>query len=166
MTIRDLFQQSSINPAWLLYYFISIPIICLILMLLFRNPNNALRINWLLAIICFLVTIPGIFAITYNIYTFLFERHSILDLNLLIQVLPIFSMAISLYLIKRILPFNYIPGFEKLTSISILIFGIIAIMWIFDRTQIFAFSMIPFTYIIIGFLALVLFMRYGFKRLF
>jgi hypothetical protein len=165
MTLRDLFQQSSINPTWLFYYFISIPIICLILMLIFSNPNSAYKIKWLLAILCFLVVIPGIFSLTLNIYTFLFERQSIWDMNLILQGLPILSMIFSLILIKKTLPFEYIPGFEKLTKLSTIIFAVMAIMWLVDRTHIFAFSMIPFSYIIVGFVAIILFLRFGMSRI-
>jgi hypothetical protein len=166
MTLRELFQHATTNPTWLIYYFLAIPIICLVLLLVFRNPNTAYKIKWLFSVICFLVVLPGIFSLTLNIYTFLFERQSILDMNLLIQVLPIISMVASLYLIKRILPFDYIPGFEKLTSISTIIFAIMGLMWIVDKTHIFAFAFIPISYIIIGFVLILLFIKFGLSRLF
>jgi hypothetical protein len=166
MTLRDLFQLATDHPNYLLYYFLGIPALCFLLLLIFRNPNNALKVNWIFTTICFLTVIPGIFSLTYNIYTFLFERQSILKMNMLIQVLPILSMVASLYLIKRILPFDYIPGFEKLTSISALIFGLMAIMWIVDKTHIFAFAYIPFSYIIIGLVAIILAIKFLLPRLF
>jgi hypothetical protein len=166
MTLRDLFDQANTNPAYLYYYFLGIPALCFLLLLIFRNPNNALKVNWLLTCLCFMTVIPGIFALTYNIYTFLFERQSILEMNLLIQVLPIISMLVSLYLIKRILPFDYIPGFEKLTSMAALIFGIMAIMWIVDKTHIMAFAYLPFSYIIIALVAIILAIKFLLPRLF
>jgi hypothetical protein len=166
MTLRELFQYATNNPVYLYYFFVGIPAICFLILILFQNPNNALKIKWVLSVLCFLAVVPGIFALTLNIYNFLFERQSILDINLFLQVLPIVSMALSLFLIKRVLPFDYIPGFEKLTQISTIIFGIMAIMWIIDRTHIMAFAFIPFSYIIIGFLALLILVRYVLPKLF
>lgn len=165
MTLRSLFDSASTNPNWLIYFFLSIPAICFILKVLFKNPAEAFKIKWLFTGLCFLAVIPGIFALTLNIYTFLFERQSIWDMNLVLQILPVVSMIISLMLIKNTLPFDYIPGFEKLIGLSTIIFIIMGIMWFIDRTHIYAFSMIPFSYIIIGFIVLILFVRFGISRM-
>lgn len=166
MTLRSLFESVSTNPNWLIYYLIALPIICLILMLIFNNPNNAYKLKWLFAALCFMVVIPGIFALTLNIYTFLFERQSIWDIDLVLQGLPILSMILSLIMIKKTLPFDYIPGFEKLIGLSTIIFVVMGIMWFIDRTHIYAFSMIPFSYLVIGFIALIVFLRFGISRMF
>jgi hypothetical protein len=166
MTLRDLLQYAENDPKLILAYFLFWPMLSFLLFALIKDSNKAYRINWLFSIICFLVVLPGIFTLNLNIYLFLFERQSIWDLNLVTQVLPIVSMITSLFFVKKTLAFDYIPGFEKLSSISALIFGIMALLWVVDKTHIFAFSMIPFSVIIIGFVALILLVKFGFKRLF
>lgn len=166
MTLRDLFLLAENDPKWLIAYLVAWPVLSFLLFVFIKDSNNAYRIKWLFSAICFLVVLPGIFSLTFNIYLFLFERQSVWDLNLISQILPIASMLTSLYFIKRTLAFDYIPGFEKLTSISTVLFGMMALLWVVDKTHIFAFSMIPFSIIIIGFVALILFVKYGVKRLF
>ncbi len=166
MTLRELFQLATEKPILLYYFFIGIPALSFLLKNIFTDPNKAYKIKYIYSIICFLAVIPGIFALTFNIYTFLFERQSILDINLIIQILPIISMLLTLYFVKNTLPFEYIPGFEKLTTLSTYIFAFMAIMWLVDRTHIFAISIIPFVYIIIGLLAFVLFVKYFLPKLF
>ncbi len=166
MTLRELFQLANTDPKWLIYYFLGIPMVCFLLFLFIKDSNKAFKINWFFTIICFLVVIPGIFSIAINIYLYLIERQSILDLNLVTQVLPIGSAITSLYFIRKIISFDYIPGFEKLTSISAIIFGIITLIWIADRTQIFAISIVPISFIFVSIVGIVLFIRFGISRLF
>ncbi len=166
MTLRDIFQHITANPKSLYYYFLGLPFICFLLFFLIKNPYNSIKIKWVFSALLFLSVMPGIFSLTLNIYSFLFEKQSILDLNLYTQVMPIVSMFFCLYLIKSTLPFAYIPGFEKLSLIFMLIFGLMAVMWIIDRTHILVISIIPISYIFVGFLLLILFLRYGLGRLF
>lgn len=166
MTLRDLFLLAENDPKWIIAYLVILPLMSFLLYVFVKDSNKAYRIKWLFSIICFMVVLPGIFSLTFNIYLFLFERQSIWDLNLISQILPIASMLISLYFIKRTLAFDYIPGFEKLTCVSALLFGMMALLWVVDKTHIFAFSMIPFSIIIIGFVALILFVKYGITKLF
>ncbi|MES2797121.1 MAG: hypothetical protein V4683_14215 [Bacteroidota bacterium] len=166
MTLRDLFHQADNHPIWLIYYFCAIPIVCFLLFILVKDSNKAYRIKWIFSVLCFSVVLPGIFSLTLNLYLFLFERQSIWDFNLISQVLPIASMLLSLYLIRKIIAFDYIPGFEKLSTISTIIFGMMGLFWILDRTHIFAFSMIPFSFILIGFAVLLLVVKFILPKLF
>lgn len=113
----------------------------------------------------YLACIPGVFAITLNVYLFLFERQSIWDLNLTLQVLPILTMVGTLMLIRRKMPFDYIPGFGRLSGFLTLIAAIMGIMWFIDRTRIYAIAYVPFSYIIIGFIALLLIIRFAWSRM-
>ncbi len=166
MTLRDLFLLAENNPKWVLTYFLLIPFLSFLLYFFIKDSNKAYQIKWVFSFICFFAVLPGIFSLTLNFYLFLFERQSIWELNLVSQVLPILSMVASLYFVRKTLAFDYIPGFEKLTSVSAIIFDIMALLWIADKTNIFAFSMIPFGVIVIGFFALILFVKYGLSKLF
>ncbi|RZM01651.1 MAG: hypothetical protein EOO88_57720 [Pedobacter sp.] len=122
--------------------------------------------RYMYAVLVYLACIPGIFAVTLNIYLFLFERQSIWDMNLALQALPILTMVATLVLIRRKIPFSYIPGFGKLSSFLTLIGAIMGILWFIDRTRIYAVAYIPFTYIVIGFVALLLVIRFAWSRIF
>jgi len=69
----------------------------------------------------YLASILGIFAITLNVYLFLFERQSIWDMHLVTQLLPIAAMVGTLIIIKRNVPFEFIPAFRKLSGFVMLV---------------------------------------------
>jgi hypothetical protein len=81
------------------------------------------------------------------------------------QVFPVVSMVISFIVIKKTLDFDYIPGFEKITSLAAIVFLCMGVLWFIDRTRIYAFVNLPFSVIVVGFIALVVFVKYGFSRL-
>ncbi len=167
MTLRDVFMAVSGQPL-------------LLFMLLSVVPTGAFLINlwsgetadeiwkwrYVYAGLVYLACIPGIFAVTLNVYLFLFERQSIWDMNLAVQVLPILTMVASLMLIRRKLPFKYIPGFDKLSSFLTMIAAVMGIFWFIDRTRIYAITYVPFSYIVIGFIALLLIIRLAWNRIF
>jgi hypothetical protein len=124
------------------------------------------RWRFVYATLVYLACIPGIFAFTLNIYLFLFERQSIWQMNLITQVLPVVTMVATLMLIKRKLPFSYIPGFGKLSGFMTLIAAVIGVLWIIDRTRIYAVTYIPFVYIVVGFVGLLLLIRFAWSKLF
>jgi hypothetical protein len=165
MTLRQFFESIQNNPNPYFYYFLAVPIVCAILWLLFNTQETAYKIRYVFSVICFASFIPGLFALTLNIYTFLFERQSVWDMNLVSQVLPVISMVLSFLIIKKTLEFEYIPGFEKITSLSAIVFVVMGVLWFIDRTRIFAFVNLPFSAIVIGFVALIIFVKYGFSRL-
>ena len=118
------------------------------------------------AALIYAACIPGIFALTLNIYLFLFERQSLWTMNLVLQMLPILTMVATLMLIKRKMPFKYIPGFGRLSGFLTLIAAIIGILWFFDRLHLVAFTYVPFTYIAVGFVALLIIIRFAWSRVF
>jgi hypothetical protein len=77
-----------------------------------------------LCILVYAVCIPGVFAVTLNIYLFLFERQSVWQANIILQFLPVISMGITLMLIKSKIPFSLIPGFGKISGFLTLIAAI------------------------------------------
>ncbi|AQG79529.1 hypothetical protein [Spirosoma montaniterrae] len=167
MTLRDVFQAISAQPA-------------LLFMLLSAIPTGAFLTNkwsgetaeqiwkwrYVYAVLVYLACIPGIFAVTLNIYLFLFERQSVWDMNLVVQVFPILTMIATLTLIRRKIPFDYVPGFGKLSGFMTLIAALIGVLWLIDRTRIYAVSYIPFVYLLIGFVTLLVLIRFAWSRLF
>ncbi|RRB06475.1 hypothetical protein [Larkinella rosea] len=167
MTLQDFFNAVSSNPALLAVFLLSIPALAFVVnMWSGATAEEIWRWRFVYATLVYLACIPGIFAFTLNIYLFLFERQSIWQMNLITQVLPIVTMAATLMLIKRKLPFNYIPGFGKLSGFMTLIGAVIGLLWFIDRTRIYAVTYIPFIYIVVGFVGLLLVIRFAWSKLF
>lgn len=167
MTLRDAFVLISGQPALLFLLLMAVPTGAFLVNLWSgETADDIWKWRYVYSVLVYLACIPGVFALTLNVYLFLFERQSIWDTNLALQVLPVLTMAGTLMLIRRKLPFTYIPGFGKLSSFLTIIAAVIGLLWIVDRTRIYAISYIPFSYIIVGFVALLLLIRYAWSRLF
>ncbi|OIN56824.1 hypothetical protein [Arsenicibacter rosenii] len=167
MTLRDLFQSVSDNPGLLILLLLPVPAIAFLANLWSgQTAEEIWKWRYVYAVLVYLACIPGMFAVTLNIYLFLFERQSIWDMNLVIQVLPILSMVGTLMLIRKKLPFSYVPGFGRLSGFLTLIFAVMGMLWFIDRTHIYAITYIPFAYIAIGFVALLLIIRFAWQRIF
>lgn len=167
MTLRDIFEAISGHPAILFLLQMAVPTGAFLVNLWSGTTAEEIwKWRYVYAILVYLACIPGIFAVILNVYLFLFERQSVWDINLGAQVLPILTMAGTLMLIRQKIPFIYIPGFGKLSSFLTLMAAVMGVLWIIDRTHLYAVTYVPFTYIFIGFVALLLIIRFAWSRIF
>ncbi|MBD2703464.1 hypothetical protein IC229_22660 [Spirosoma sp. BT702] len=167
MTLRDVFEAVSSQPALLFVLLMAVPTAAFLVNLWSGETAEEIwKWRYVYATLVYLACIPGVFAVTLNIYLFLFERQSIWEMNLGLQALPILTMAGTLLLIRRKMPFKYIPGFGKLSGFLTLIAAVMGILWFIDRTRIYAITYIPFMYIVVGFVALLLLIRFAWSRIF
>lgn len=147
-------------------YFLILPFTAWVVGMAADGSRDVKFWSYIYAILVYAVCIPGIFAVTLNIYLFLFERQSIWQANIVLQFLPIISMGITLILIKSKIPFSLIPGFGKLSGFLTLIAALIGIMWFFDRIHLVALTYVPFTVILVGFVLTLLAIRFAWSKLF
>ncbi|HXR79775.1 MAG TPA: hypothetical protein VN763_02610, partial [Saprospiraceae bacterium] len=90
---------------------------------------------------------------------------SIFDTNLYTQVLPILSMIFTIILIKKQVDLDVVPGFGKLSGLITVISILMIIMWIIEKTHIYAITVIPF-YVVVLILVVGFFLiRSGFRRI-
>lgn len=165
MTLLELFEMIGNNPAIIIGYFLLIPFTALLAYILGRGEGHLSPWKYLYSILVYMVSIPGLFAVILNIYLFLFERRPILETDIYSQILPIFSMAGTLMLIKANVDLDKVPGFERLTAFLMIVTIVMGIMWILDKTRIIAFTYIPFYYVILILVGLVAMIRLGWKRM-
>lgn len=165
MTLRDFFDYLGDNPVVLIAFFVGIPFTALLAGMLGRGEGNQSPWKYLYAVLIYAVCIPGIFAVALSVYLFLFERGSIMNVNVLLQILPIVSMVLTLALIRRNADFDGIPGFGKISSLMLMIGAVIVLMYILDRTHLVAFVNVPVQYLVLILVGLLLAFRFGFRRL-
>ena len=149
MTLQDFFDLVSRHPIMTLIVFLAFPLTAFLANILGRGEGHLSPWKYLYSVLVYAVSIPGIFAVVLCIYLFLFERQPILETNIYTQILPIVIMVVTLLLIKRNVPFDLIPGFEKLSALLVILFCLIALMWLLDRTHIIAITLIPFHYLVL-----------------
>ena len=103
---------------------------------------------------------------TLNVYLFLFERQSVFDTNIFTQILPLLSMIITLWLVRKNVSFDDIPGFDKIGGLIMIIAALIVFMWFLEKTHILIITVVPFSYFLILFIVLLVIIRFGWKKLF
>jgi hypothetical protein len=165
MTLGDFFELCSNNPAIVIFYFVAVPLTCLLALILSRGRGGESPWKYLYAVLIYLACVPGIFALTLNAYLFLFENLRILDTNIYTQILPIVSMIITIWLITKSTSLDNVPGFDKLAGLLTLIAVILTLMWVLDKTRLLTFTYIPFMYVILILAGLLLVGRWGLHRL-
>ncbi|MGB3465203.1 MAG: hypothetical protein WBA74_08035 [Cyclobacteriaceae bacterium] len=168
MTLQEFFDYLSDNPLLVIAYFILIPFFAFVVNKVSGRKALSTPFAELYSTLIYLVAIPALLATALNMYFFLFERRSILLMNLYTQLLPIISFIGTLLIIRKHVSLDNIPGFGKLSGLIITIFAGFAIMWLLDRTRIFfvAFSYMPFHYVLLIFIGILIAIRFGWKRLF
>jgi len=165
MTLGEFFERCDQSPALLLVFFILIPLIALLALFFSRGQGHLSSWKYLYSVLIYLVAIPGIFAVTLSIYLFLFERRSIMDINIYTQVLPVVSMLATFILIRKQVDLDLVPGFDKLSGLVIILTVLIILMWVLDKTHIFSVMIIPFYFVILMLIVGFLVVRMALRRL-
>ncbi len=166
MTLKELFELIAATPAYPLFYFIVIPLTALLAGIFGKNEGHLTPWKYLYATLIYLICIPGIFSVTLSIYMFLFEKRSIMDTDIYIQILPVISMVLTLLIIRRNVNLDDVPGFGKLSALVLIISATLGIMWFIDRTHIIVFSMLRFEVVLLIFAVLLILIRFGWYRIF
>jgi hypothetical protein len=167
MTLRDLFSYAAAQPGMVALFLLAVPAAAFLVNLWAgETAPDIWRWRYVYAVLVYAACIPGVFALTLNAYLFLFERQSIWTMNLALQVLPVLTMVGTLLLVKRKLPFAYVPGFGRLSGFLTLIAALIGVLWFVDRLRLVAFTYVPFSYLLIGFVGALLLIRFAWSRLF
>lgn len=166
MTLNDLLTYLGNHPESIVLYFAILPMAALILAWVAGVEGRDAPWKFLYSAIIYLSAVPGIFALSLNVYIFLFERTSILNMDIYTQVLPIVSMILTLSIVRRNVDLSYIPGFDKLSGLLMLIAATIGLMWLVDRTRIFAIISMPFSVVVLIFAGLLLALSLGYRQFF
>ena len=165
MTLQELFELCGNRPWIILAYFLFIPFTALLASILGKNEGHLSPWKYLYSALVYMVSIPGLFAVILNIYLFLFERRPIMETDIYSQILPILSMVGTLLLIKANVDLDEVPGFDRLTAFLMIVSIIMVIMWILDKTHLIAFTFIPFYYVLLILLALIIVIRVAWKKM-
>jgi hypothetical protein len=86
-------------------------------------------------------------------------------MDVLTQLLPIVSLVLTLAIIRRNVDLDYVPGFDKLSGLLLLITGLLGLMWLADRTHLIAFFQMRFEVVLAIFAVLLLLLRLGLRKI-
>jgi hypothetical protein len=164
MTLQQLFQRIGENPNFLLFYFLIIPIAAVIAGVLGKGEGHLSPWKYLYATLIYLVCVPGIFAVTLNVYFFLFERGDLMQTDIYIQILPVVIMLLTIFVIRRNVDLSILPGFDKISGLWFMLFATMFLMWLLEKIRIVVFSYLPFQYLIGIFAILFALIYLGWKK--
>jgi hypothetical protein len=137
VTIRDLIDFLGQHPLILLAIFAAPPLLALVLgRLLGRERAGETPWKYVFAVLVYLVCIPGMLAAVLTAYTLFFTRENLLDVNVLVYLLPLLSMAVSLMLISSAVGFERVPGFQRLSGLMLLLATTFVILLFVSKTRI------------------------------
>lgn len=165
MTLQQFFDVLSANPAIVLFYFIALPLTAFLCGVFGKGEGHLSPWKYVYCILLYMAAVPGIFAVFLNVYFFLFERQSLGQMNIFTQILPIIAMFVTFLIIRRSVDLSTIPGFDRLSGLVLIVTALIGAMWILDRTRIIAITIIPFQYVVLIIVGLLIAIRIGWKQL-
>lgn len=165
MTLGEAFQYAADHPAYIVFYFCIIPFAALLAGWMEKEEGHLPPWNYLYSSLIFMVAIPGILAIGLSVYQFLFERGSIMNTSLILQVLPIVSMLVTFFIIRNQVSMDALPGFHRLGGLVSMIAGAMAMMWFIDRVRIVVFSYLPIQYLFLILLGFLILIRLGWRKM-
>lgn len=165
MTLRDFFEWMAQTPQYVTGYFIALPILALLINWIANGVGHQAPWRYFYGALIYAVCIPGIITIAFNLYLFLFQRKDIMDTNILAQILPVISMFLTLWLIKRNVQYDDIPGFDKMSVFLTIIAVVLLLLWFIDKVHIYSFTYVPLWQMILIFVVLILVIRYSLRRI-
>ena len=165
MTLGEFFEASTQNPSIIVFYFVAVPLSAALALVFGRGAGTQSPWKYLYTALVYLSCVPGIFAITLSAYLLIFENKSALDINLYTQLLPVVSMALTLWLITRNVSLDDIPGFGKLSGLLLIITAVLIIMWILERTRLIAFTFVPLPYVVLILVGIFVAIRLGMSKM-
>lgn len=166
MTLQEFFDVCSERPEFIIFFFIALPLTAFLASVFGKGEGHLSPWKYMYSFIVYAATIPGIFALLLNVYLFLFERQPIMQTNIYTQIMPIIIMGLTLWLVKRNVAFDDIPGFDRLSGLMLVTLIILGLMWVLDRTHIFAVTFMPFQQVLLILILLLILARWGLKRVF
>jgi len=140
MTTRELMQQADQHPLVLAAVFVAVPVVVWLLGQMHqKGKGGEAPWNYVYSVLVYLACVPGMFAAVISGYVLFFSRENFLDMSLLASVLPIVSMVVTLVLVRKNVPFDQVPGFNRLSGLMVMIGCSFAIALVIQKTNIWIF---------------------------
>ncbi|MFL1896855.1 hypothetical protein ACJRPK_14205 [Aquimarina sp. 2-A2] len=164
MSIQHIIDWCSNNPNSILLYFGAILALTLLVILIVSDANFRYT-RYMMSIIVYAVTVPGILAIFLVLYALLMHRINLLEVSVLVYFVPIISMIITLILLNKKVTLSKIPGFDRLSGLMLMISIVFAIVFVLQKTIFGVFFIGGFTQLIIVFVIVFLVTKFAWSRL-
>ena len=166
MTLGEFIDWIGRDPKYIICFFLLIPVGAALMWFIAKDKGHISPWKYIYSILIYSVCIPGVSAVAFNLYLFVFQRQDVFAMDIFTQVMPILSMVLTLWLVRRNVAFESIPGFDKLSQLITIIFALLMLLWLGDRVRIYSITFVPLWMFILIFLGLILLIRYAWSKLF
>ncbi len=121
MTVEELIAAVATDKIALVFLFLLLPCMAVV-----NNKLTSLRgmvspYIYIYATIVYATCIFGVLSIGLWIHTALFQEKGLLDLNFFVYYLPVFSMIITLAILKKQIVLSHLPWFGEFYELVILL---------------------------------------------
>ena len=99
----------------------SFPLVAWIIGKLHQEEAAPSWVRWAYSGLIYGVCLPGVLAVVLTAYSLFFLNANLLRVNILVYFLPIGIMCLTLFIIRKRISFDEIPGFGRIQGLMILI---------------------------------------------
>ncbi len=137
MTPRQWLDLFAAQPLWVGGYLAALPVFALLFGSLHRRgEGNQSPWKYAYSALVFAACIPGMFGAIVTLYLILFVSQNLLDVNMLVTLAPLASMAATLAIAGRNVDFGPLPGFGRLSGLMTVLGMTFAVLFALSRTRI------------------------------
>lgn len=165
MTIQEIIDQFGNNSGIILNYYIVLLVLCLLGLLFVKSDDFKSPVNYFYTGLVYAICIPALLSFMLLLYSFFFLRANLLQVNALTYFLPIASLILLLFIIKKTVPLKKIPGFEKISGLFLLISITFIVTYVLQRMFFGVFFIGSFKHLIAIFLVLLVLFRFGWRKI-
>ena len=136
MTPRQWLDWLAGEQIWVLCYLGALPVLALVLGLVHRRgTGNEAPWKYFYSLLVYAACIPGMFGAVVTLYMLLFVGQNLLDVNAVVTLGPLASMAATLAIAGRNVNFGPLPGFGRLSGLMVVLGLTFAVLFALSRTR-------------------------------
>ncbi len=135
---------------------------------LLHGKDNGGRSPWkyIYSVLVYLACVPGIFTSVLCGYILFFTEENLLDVSLLCYILPVISMIVTLIFIRKNVPFDEVPGFDRLSGLMVMIACSFVLALALQKTRIWIFAGVSFEHLLLLAVGVFALLKWGAYMLF
>lgn len=165
MTIQEFSESASDRPLMILIFFGFIILFAIVAGIIGKGEGHQSPWKYLYSVLIYLTCVPAIFIVCLGLYALAFENASVMNVDLVTQVVPIVSMIATLLITKANVSLDRVPGFGKISGLIMMIFAASVLMMILRKMRLLIFSYMPIQQIGLIFLVIFVIIYFGWHKL-
>ncbi len=148
MTLQDIINGVGANPLPAILFFSALPLLALVLGWITKDEGLKNPWQYVYSVLIYLAAVPGIFGFTFTINQLFVEKKSITGLDFFFTLIPVLSMAATLFIVKSQKDLGEIPGFNKLWVLLFALLAANVLLYFGQNMRFFSITMMPLTSLI------------------